>query len=74
MTAEQKQQLENLLKPNEVLVNLKSEQIEADFRGFPQFKTVYENPPKNYKLVRIIAPFNVAILENLSYAPDTTII
>jgi hypothetical protein len=69
MTAQQKQQLENLLKPNEVLINLTMTQIEPDFRGFPQFKTVYENPPENYKLVRIIAPFNVAILENLSYEP-----
>lgn len=66
MTEQEKNRLLSLLKPNEVLVNLTHTEIEPDERGFPQFKTVYENPPQNYKLVRIIAPLNCAILENLS--------
>lgn len=71
MTETQKQNLLNLLKPNEVLTNLIHTHIESDERGFPQFKTVYENPPTNYKLIRIIAPYNVAILEDLSYINGT---
>lgn len=73
MTTEQRKILETRLNENEVIVNLLTIDNGEDERGFPMFKHVYETPPLNYKLVQIIAPYNVAILENLSYEPATTI-
>lgn len=66
MTAEKRQELLNLLKQNEVLVDLQNIENGTDERGFPTFKTEYINPPLNYKLVRIIAPYLVAVLEDLN--------
>ena len=71
MTAQQKEQIEKNLKPNEVAVDTQSKQTGTDEQGYPTFETVFEKAPNNYKLVRLIEPWNGAILEDLDYKEPT---
>ncbi len=71
MTDEQKLLLTKNLKENQVVVNFEYKQIKSD-NDFPIFEIIYINPPLNYKLIKEIEAFNVAILENLDYEATTT--
>lgn len=71
MTAQQRQNLINLLKEKQFLVDIQTIESGVDNLGFPTFETKYINPPKNYKLVRLIEPYKVAILEDLSPTNET---
>lgn len=65
-TATQKEELSTALKANEVIVDTTTRQTGTDQDGFPTFETVFENPPPNYKLVRMVEPWKCAILEDLT--------
>lgn len=71
MTQSQRTEIEELLKPNQVAVDTQDHQTGTDENGYPVFETVYENPPANYKLVRMIPSWNGAVLENLDYVEPT---
>ncbi|QKF82057.1 hypothetical protein [Halarcobacter ebronensis] len=66
MTAEQREEIEPLLKENQVAVDTQTVEKGKDSEGFPIFEIKFINAPTNYKLVRLIEPYNVAVLEDLS--------
>lgn len=66
MTKIQRLEIEKLLKQNQVIVNTITVKSGVDNEGFPVFETRFENPPQDYKLVRLIEPWKGAILEDLS--------
>lgn len=66
MTKEQQEEIEKALKIGQIVVNTRSIKIGADEIGLPTFEIQYLGAPKNYKLVRIIEPYNCAILEVLT--------
>ena len=55
------------LKTNQILVDINYEQTGEDELVIPIFKIVYKNPPQNFRLVKMIEPLKVAILETLDY-------
>lgn len=65
-----KEQLKNLLKPNQVLTDINYKEIGKDVNGFPTYEIEYITAPTNYKLVRIFENLQVAVLENLDYEKD----
>lgn len=67
MTALQRETIEKILKKNQVAVNIAYKEIGVDELGLPNFEITYENPPKNYRLVRMIEAYRGAILEDLDY-------
>lgn len=52
-----------------VAVDTRSIQIGEDDNGFPIFETIYEEEPKNNKLIRLIPEHKGAILEDLDHEP-----
>jgi hypothetical protein len=52
----------------------------VDIDGLPIFEIVYEKPPENFRLVRVVEHLKCAVLEDLDYVeplnetvtPDTT--
>lgn len=73
MTAEQKIEIKNALQLGQVAVDTNTIKVGTDENGLPIFETQYINPPINYKLVRVIEPYNGAVLEDLDYVKPTTI-
>jgi len=67
MTAAQREEIEKLLKPNQVAVDTRTVTNEKDEQGFPIFETQFiNNPLTNYKLVTHVYGWNGAVLEDLS--------
>lgn len=76
MTADQREIIEKSIedqgkKGQWVAVDTQSKVTGTDELGLPVFQTVFENEPQNYKLVRLIEPYNGAILEDLDYKEPT---
>lgn len=76
MTATQKKAIEKIIADNGktgewVAVDTQAKTTGTDELGLPVFATIYENAPQNYKLVRIIEPYNGAILHDLDYVEPT---
>jgi hypothetical protein len=71
MTATQKTEIEKALKSNQVAVDTRSIKTGTDENGLPVFKTQYIEPPLNYKLIRLIEPYNGAVLQDLDYVEPT---
>ncbi|AXX87152.1 hypothetical protein AMRN_1416 [Malaciobacter marinus] len=67
MTKNQREEIEKLLKQNEVAVDIQQVQIAKDENGYPVFELRFENPPTNYKVVKIIEPYKGAVLEDLDF-------
>lgn len=61
-----KQNLEQLLKKNEVITDFKRVQQGTDQDGYPTYEVVYINPPKNFRLVKFLDGLDCAILEDLT--------
>jgi len=71
MTATQREEIEKALKPNQVAIDTRSINTGTDKDGFPVFETQYIEPPQNFKLIRLIEPYNCAVLEDLDYVEPT---
>ena len=55
------------LKPNQKIVSIEYKQNGEDELGIPSYEIAYKNPPKNFRLERMIEPLKIAILEDLDY-------
>jgi hypothetical protein len=69
MTKTQRAEIEKNLKPEQVAVDIQHKETGKDTQGFPVYEVVFENPPTNYKLVRLFEGINGAVLEDLDYVP-----
>ena len=56
---------------NQRVVDITHIENGTDENGYPSYKVEYVNPPKNYKLVKMITPLKVAILEDFDYVEPT---
>ena len=71
MTATQKTEIEKVLKGGQVAIDTRSVKTGTDENGLPIFETQYIEPPLNYKLIKLIEPYNGAVLEDLDYVEPT---
>ena len=71
MTKDEIRELIAKSNPNYKACDYELEQIGTDELGLPVFKTVYLNPPTNFKHVRTLEKPKVAILEDLDYVEPT---
>ncbi len=71
MTKEQRTVIEKATLRNQIAVDIQHKVTGTDKDGFLTFEIVYENAPKNFKLVKVIEAYNGAILEDLDYVEPT---
>ena len=71
MTSKQRQEIETALKVGQVAVDTRSIKTGIDENGLPTFETQYIEAPKNHKLIRLIEPYNGAVLLDLDYVEPT---
>ena len=63
-----KEDIQKLLKKDEIIVNFKYTIDGKDGDNYPLFKIDFIDPPKNYQLVNIIEPLKIAVLRDFNYA------
>lgn len=73
MKEEERTEIEKHLKIDEVAVDTQTVKIGTDSEGYPVFEIRFEKPPVNYQLVRLIEPWNGAILKDLDYKDEEII-
>ncbi len=60
-------QLEQIKKPNQIVSDFQYIEDGKDDSGFPTYKTIFIEPPKNFKLVYTDKDSKLAVLEDLDY-------
>jgi len=68
-----KEDLENLKKEDEKVIDIQYVESGTDESGYPVYKIDYINPPTNFKLVKMFEALKVAILQDLDYVAEPTI-
>lgn len=67
MATIQREEIEKLLKPNQVIVDTQTIEIAKDKDNNPVFETVFIKPPNSYKFIEHYEELNIAVLEDLDY-------
>lgn len=61
-----KEDLEQLLKEKEVLVDFERVQNGTDAEGYPTYEIKYLGAPKNFRLIKFIDGLSCVVLEDLT--------